>query len=137
MKIDITVRGFEADEKVRDYLAKKIGGLERFLTKNARPVAHAEAVLSHDPNATEASQYTCEVILGVPGERIMSKEATLNIYAAIDIVEAKLKAQLAKYKAKHTTEKRRGRMLTRLIGRKSETDTQQQEFQPEPVTGER
>lgn len=131
MKIDVTVRGFEADEKAREYLDKKIGNLERFLTRGAKPTAHAEAVLSHDANATEASQYTCEVILSVPGERIMSKESTTNIYAAIDIVEAKLKAQLAKYKAKHTTEKRRARMLTRLMGRKSETDTQTPEYQPE------
>lgn len=131
MKTDVTVRGFEADEKVRDYLEKKIGNLDRFLPRHARAIAHAEVVLGHDPNATEASQYTCEVIIAVPGERIMSKESTINIYAAIDIVEAKLKAQMAKYKAKHTTEKRRSRMLQRLIGRKSETDTQQQEFQPE------
>ena len=131
MRTDITARNFEVDDKVREYLEKKIGGLDRFLPRNARENARAEAVLSHDPNATESSQYTCEVIIGVPGERIMSKESTINIYAAIDIVEAKLRAQLAKYKAKHTTEKRRSRMLMRLIGRKSETDTQTPEYQPE------
>jgi ribosomal subunit interface protein len=117
MRADITARNFEADDKVREYLDKKIGNLDRFLPRN--------------PNATESSQYTCEVIIGVPGDRIMSKESTINIYAAIDIVEAKLRAQLTKYKAKHTTERRRGRMMWRLVGRKSETDTQQPDYQPE------
>jgi ribosomal subunit interface protein len=131
MRADITARNFEADDKVREYLDKKIGNLDRFLPRNAREIARAEVVLSHDPNATESSQYTCEVIIGVPGDRIMSKESTINIYAAIDIVEAKLRAQLTKYKAKHTTERRRGRMMWRLVGRKSETDTQQPDYQPE------
>jgi hypothetical protein len=36
-------------------------------------------------------------------------------------VEAKMKAQLAKYKEKHMLEPRRHRMLGRLTGRMSET----------------
>jgi ribosome-associated translation inhibitor RaiA len=51
---------------------------------------------------------------------MMSKEGTVNIYAAIDIVEAKLRAQLRSYKDKHTNEPRRARMLSRWLGRKSE-----------------
>ena len=42
-----------------------------------------------------------EVILHLPGTTLTAKEATLNMYAAIDIVEAKLKNQLKKYKEKH------------------------------------
>src|SRR4051812_48514131 len=106
MRTSITARNFEADDKVREYLDKKIGNLDRFLPRKDRENTLAEVVLSHEPNATESSQYTCEVIIAVPGERIMSKESTINIYAAIDIVEAKMRAQLTKYKAKHTTERR-------------------------------
>jgi len=35
----------------------------------------------------------------LPGETITAKETTVNIYAAIDIVEQKIKSQLRKYKS--------------------------------------
>jgi ribosome-associated translation inhibitor RaiA len=54
----------------------------------------------------------------VPGDTLLSKEGTLNMYAAIDIVEAKLKAQIRSYKEIRVKEPRRGRMLTRLLGRR-------------------
>jgi putative sigma-54 modulation protein len=78
--------------------------------------------MEDDPNGREDNRYVCDAVLTVQGTTMVSREGTVNIYAAIDIVEAKLKSQIVKYKEKHTTEPRRGKMLTRLMGRKSETD---------------
>ena len=75
-----------------------------------------------DANGREDNRFVCEVVMTLPGETIVSKEGTINMYAAVDIVEAKLKAQVRTYKEKTVHEPRRARMLTRLMGRKSETD---------------
>ena len=93
------------------------------MPRHARDTAAATVMLQDDPSGREDNRFVCEVLLTLPGETLMSKEGTLNIYAAVDIVEAKLKAQMRTYKAKHVTEPRRGRMLNRLIGRKPEADS--------------
>jgi putative sigma-54 modulation protein len=122
IQVDITARNMEVSEKLRDYAEAKIGGLEKYLPRKVRDIAIAALVLELDPNGHEANQYVCDAILTLPGAKMVAKEGTINIFASIDIVEAKLRSQLSKYKDKQTTEPRRGRMLTRLLGRVSETD---------------
>ena len=122
IQVDITARNMEVSEKLRDYAEAKIGGLEKYLPRKVRETAMATLVLELDPNGHEANQYVCDAILTLPGAKMVANEGTINIFASIDVVEAKLRSQLAKYKDKQTTEPRRGRMLTRLLGRVSETD---------------
>ena len=122
IQCDITARNFEPGDKVKNYVEDKIGGLEKYLPRNVRTSALAQVVLELDPNGHEANQYVCDVVLMLPGGKLKTHEATLNIYAAIDIVEAKLHHQLQSYKEKRTLEPRRAKMLTRWMGRVSETD---------------
>ena len=49
-------------------------------------------------NRPQGNTYEVEVIITVPDKLIMAKDSTLNVLAATDIVEAKLAAQLRKYK---------------------------------------
>jgi ribosomal subunit interface protein len=123
IKCDLTARNFEMDERVKDYAHSKICSLERFLPRQVRETAKVMIVLENDPNGREDNRYVCEAVITVAGGKMVSREGTVNMYAAIDIVEAKLKNQVLRYKEKQTTEPRRGKMLTRLVGRKSETDT--------------
>jgi len=117
MKIDLGGHNFELDNKVRDYVTEKIGALEKYLPKVARDGASAAVTLEEDPSGREDNRFVCDAVMTVAGAKLVSREGTVNIYAAIDIVEAKLKAQLAKYKQKRWLEPRRGRMLSRWFGR--------------------
>ena len=63
------------------------------MPKHARKSAHAEVKLK-ESKAKNKKQCTAEVTIFMPGEVITAKETTVNMYAAIDIVEEKLKAQL-------------------------------------------
>ncbi len=105
--------GFDLSDKIKAYANEKIGGLAKYLPKAAKN-ARAKVVLSLDKSGREDNQFVCEVIINAPGAVIQSKEATLNMYAAIDIVEAKLKAQILKYKHRHWPGHDRTR---RLLGR--------------------
>lgn len=116
IKLDITTRNFEADGKLRDYLQRKIGELDRYLPRGVRKATSAQVVLEDDANGREDNHCVCEVIMTLPGGKLVCREGTLNMYAAIDIVEAKLKAQIRTYKEKHTAKPRRAKLISRLLG---------------------
>jgi putative sigma-54 modulation protein len=122
IRLDLTARNFELDDKMRNYLSDKVNDLERLLPRQVRASASAVAVLTDDPGGREANQFVCEVILTVEGEKFMAKEGAINMYAAIDIVDAKVSSQVRTYKDKHVNQPRRARMLGRLMGRTSEAD---------------
>jgi len=103
-RIELTANGVDLTDDVKKYVDKKIGRLDRFMSRHARKSVHAEVKLKQE-KSKKKDRLMAEVILHMPGENITAKESTLNIYAAIDIVEAKLKNQLKKYKEKHTSSK--------------------------------
>lgn len=91
---------FTPDERTKKYVIKKVGRLDRFLPKHARKSVTAEVKLK-EVNRDHGNKYEAEIILNVPDKHITAKDSTLNMYAAIDIVEHKLASQLKKYKDQH------------------------------------
>jgi ribosomal subunit interface protein len=131
IRCELTGRNFEIDAKVKEYAEEKIGNLDKYLPRKARGNAFASMVLEDDPSGREDNRYVCETVMTVQGTQMVSREATINIYAAIDIVEAKLRAQCRKYKEKVTLKPRRLRMLSQWIGRKRDP-----ELETEPEAAE-
>lgn len=101
------------DENLKKYITKKIGRLDRYLSKHQQQSAHCEVILK-EAKAKDKKQCTCEVNLRLPKETINIKETTLNMYAAVDIVETKLKLQLKKYKDIHANGKLHRRLMARF-----------------------
>ena len=95
--IDVTGVKYELDDTTKKYVTKKIGRLDRYLPKHARKSATAEVKLK-EVNRSHGNKYEAEVMLSVPGHVLTAKDSTVNMLAAVDIVEAKLVAQLRKYK---------------------------------------
>ena len=95
--ISITGVKFDLDETTKKYVIKKIGRLDRYLPRHARKSAKAEVKLK-EINKDHGNKYEAEVILYVPEKILTAKDSTVNILAALDIVEAKLATQLHKYK---------------------------------------
>jgi len=112
-KLDINGVHLEVTEELRKYVQKKLGRLDRFIPKASRESTHLEVKLK-EGRAKDRNERTCEVILHLPGENITVKETTINIYAAIDIVETKLHHLLKKYKDMHVSPRLHQRLLTRL-----------------------
>lgn len=122
IKCEVAARNFEVDDKMRDYVDEKIGGLEKYLPRRVRETASCSVTLEDDPNGREDNRYVCDAVMTLEGTTLVSQEGTVNIYAAVDIVEAKLKAQLSTYKEKHVLEPRRGRKLSQWLGRRKEIE---------------
>lgn len=106
--------------ELQKYVEKKILKLDKFIPKNARESAHAEIFIKETKNKTRV-QHTCEVVLRLKQETLTVKETTMNPFAAVDIVEAKLKNQLREYKEKHTQKRFRNKVLARMRRRSVET----------------
>jgi putative sigma-54 modulation protein len=102
-KLDIEGIHMEVDDNVKRYVTRKIGKLDKYLPRKARESAHGEVMLKSTD--AKGNRCTCEVTLYLPKQVINVKESTVNIYAAIDIVETKLKHQIEKYKDLHNNAK--------------------------------
>lgn len=98
--IDTSGINLDLGDDIKKYIGRKIGRLDKYMPRHARKSARAEAKL-RETNNRLGNKYECEVILHLPGGTIQAKEATLNMFAAVDIVEVKLRNQLAKYKDAH------------------------------------
>ena len=98
--IDIVGVKYEVGEPTRKYVLRKIARLDRYLPRHARKSVTADVKLKQ-VNRDHGNKYEAEIILNVPDKHITAKDSTLNMYAAIDIVEHKLASQLKKYKDQH------------------------------------
>lgn len=112
---NITITGvhFSPDEATKKYVTKKIGRLDRYLPRHARKTVSAEIKLS-EVNRAHGNKYEAEILLYVPDKTITAKDSTLNILAAVDIVEAKVAAQLHRYKEELIPHVGRRRLLSRF-----------------------
>lgn len=112
--IDISGIHYEVSDDLKKYITKKIGKLDRFVPRHARKTLHAEVKLTELKTKSDRNQ--CEIILHLPDRQVIAKESTINMFAAIDIVETKIKNQLKKYKASHGGDKQDHRgILRRLV----------------------
>lgn len=111
--IELTGVKYEIDDTTRKYVTKKISRLDRYLPRHARKSATAEVKLK-EVNRDHGNKYEAEVILHVPEKIITAKDSTVNMLAAVDIVEAKLVTQLRKYKQSTVPHVGRRRLLARF-----------------------
>jgi putative sigma-54 modulation protein len=95
--IDITGIKYNVSDKTEKYVLDKVGKLDRYVPLHARKTMTADVKL-RQVNRDHGNKYEAEVIMHVPDKVITAKDTTMNMMAAIDIVEAKLIAQLRKYK---------------------------------------
>lgn len=112
-KIELSGVHLDIDKKLQAYTMKKIGKLDKYLPRHARESANAEIFLK-ESKSKKNNQQTCKVVLELPKEVIIVEESTMNIYAAVDIVEAKLKNRIRKYKETHSSLRIHKRVLSKI-----------------------
>ena len=119
-KIDIAApqKSYKVTPKLEKYIMKKIGKLGKHMKRANRLEARAEVKLKE--NSTKGpKKCTCEVILYTPDFKLTAEESTINMHAAVDIVEAKLQKQLRRHKEKHSvsSDKRKNNGARRAFGK--------------------
>jgi len=97
MEIYTTARHFEMDARVREYLEKKLGKLERFFD-------HIMSV--HVVLAVERYRNRVEIVLKAKREELTCKGEAESMYAAIDQAIDRLERQIKKAKEKRKSKRR-------------------------------
>lgn len=111
--IDITGVRYSPDDLTKRYVMKKIGRLDKYLTRHAKKSVKVEVRLK-EVNRAHGNKYECDVLMHLPETMISAKDSTLNMLAAVDIVEAKLRNQLKKYKDEHADHHGKHNILGRI-----------------------
>ena len=95
MKIRVQSIHFTADQKLLDFIQKKVDKLETFFDQ----IIDAEVFLKLD-KAVNAENKIAEIKLSLPGNTIFAKEQCASFEEATDKVIEQLEKQLKKHKDK-------------------------------------
>lgn len=98
-RIEVSGAHYEVSDDLKKYIIRKIGRLDRFVPRHARKSLRVQVILTERKTKSDRNQ--CEVIFHLPERQVTARESTINMFAAIDIVDTKLKNQLKKYKETH------------------------------------
>lgn len=111
-KLEIHGIHFTVDDNLKKYITKKVNKLEKYIIADAKESLRIE-VFMEEVKTRNGKQCECEAVVHLPKEVIRIKDGTINMYAAIDIVEEKLRQALKRYKEQHNIGRRERHLLSR------------------------
>ncbi|MBR1939330.1 ribosome-associated translation inhibitor RaiA [Candidatus Saccharibacteria bacterium] len=104
--IDISGSNYKVEESFKKYVQKRIGKLDRHLPRENRKDLIAKVVVT-EVNREHGNKYEISVTLDIPGGKVLAaKDEALNVFAGIDIIEAKLDGQIRRFKTEKTNHKK-------------------------------
>ena len=93
MKVHTEAVQFKADQKLLDFIEKKLGKMDQYFDR----ILEARVTLKLE-NSGQIKDKVAEVRLNVPGEILFAKETNRTFEASINSAADALKRQLIKYK---------------------------------------
>ena len=98
VEIGIYTKDLELTDRIQDYVTKKVGKLERFLSE----IGECRVDLSYAKTARNASdRYIAQITIRGKGFILRSEERSDNMFAAIDATVEKMSRQIERFKGKH------------------------------------
>jgi putative sigma-54 modulation protein len=94
MDVELQARNVELTERVRDYVDKKMGKLERYL----QDIRATRVDLRHGVTRSQGEVYTAQMTAFVDKQILRSEEMHPDLMAAIDLASDKLHRQIKRYK---------------------------------------
>ena len=97
-KIEINGNDYKVEEPLRKYVEKRIGKLDRYLPKQAKQDIVCKVVVEGIGKA-KSEKYEISVAMELTGGKmIAARDECSNVFAGVDLVEAKLLGQIRRYK---------------------------------------
>lgn len=101
-KIDLSGHNYKVSDSFKKYTIKRIGKLDRYLPRGSKKDVVAKVVVSEVDRAHN-NKYAISVAMEIPGGKVITaKDECSNVFAGIDILEAKLKGQIRRFKLEAT-----------------------------------
>lgn len=97
IQIDVKSHGFQVDDRLFDYVTKKTGKLDRYISD----LQEAKVELTHAKSARQASdRYVAQITLHGKKLMLRAEERSDDIFAAFDAALDKLQRRIERYKGK-------------------------------------
>jgi len=96
MRIQTQSLHFDADVKLLDFISKKVAKLEKFHSN----IVSADIILKLENPGSKVQDKIVEVIINVPGARLVAKDTSRVFEKSVDVALDSLKRQLRKHKTK-------------------------------------
>ena len=101
-KIEISGNKYKVEESFKKYATKRIGKLDRYLPRGSKKDIVAKIVVT-EVNRSHGNKYEISVAMEIPGGKVIAaRDESSNVYAGVDIIEAKLMGQIRRYKLEST-----------------------------------
>lgn len=95
MQVVLTGKNFVVSDRVREYVEKKVGKLDRYL-----PVTEARVEISQEKTKSAKDKNVVQITIRTDGVILRAEERSQAIYGSIDAVVDKIHRQIARYKGK-------------------------------------
>jgi len=97
-KIGISGTNFKIEDDFKKYVEKRLGKLQKYLPKEAKKDVVMKVVVTSGERA-HGTEYDISVAMEIPGGKVIAaKDECTNVFAGVDLVEAKLAGQIRRYK---------------------------------------
>ncbi len=126
LQVEIYTRNMELSDRVDEYVNKKVGKLDRYLSN----IEHARVDLAHVKSARNANdRHTAQITVRGRGFILRTEESADTIFAALDLSLDKMQRRIERYKGK--------RERRRLSARPEEETVPLEEVEEEPIIARR
>jgi len=105
MELTIVGRNLAVSDTVHDYIAKRIGRLDRYLPT----ITEGRVELSIQDTRSAGELYTAQLTVRVSGNILRAEERSPDVFASIDSVLDKMYRQIARFKGKRYRSRARSR----------------------------
>ena len=117
-KIEVSGKGYKVEEPFRKYVAKRLGKLDRYLPRRTKKNASVKVVVT-EIGKGKTEKYEITAALDVTGSKVLTaKDECSNVFAGVDLVEAKLTGQIRRYKLEMQPHRQRKSLKNLFIKRK-------------------
>ncbi len=108
-KIEITGNKYKVEDSFRKYVQKRIGKLDRYLPRGNKKDVIAKIVVTQI-DKEHGNKYEISAAMEIPGGKVLAtKDESFNVFAGVDIIEAKLLAQIRRFKLESTPHLRKNK----------------------------
>ncbi|MFW5714075.1 MAG: ribosome hibernation-promoting factor, HPF/YfiA family [Brevefilum sp.] len=112
VKIDIFTKNLELNDRLNEYVLKKVGKLEKFLDE----VDECRVDLSYSKTARNANdRHVAQLTLRGKGFILRSEERSDSMFSAVDAAVDKMRRQIRRYKGKRDRGRGDGQTIAEAI----------------------
>lgn len=117
-KIDIRGDDYKVEEPLKKYVGKRIGKLDKYLPRGSKKDVVAKVVVS-EIGKSKGEKYNISVAMELVGGKVIAAhDECSNVFAGVDLVEAKLLGQIRRYKLEVQPHRQKKSLKSLFIKRK-------------------